>query len=110
MQVGATDEQLKAVRALIRTAQMNWDYVAANNGMGFHSPQECMRILNKAVEKAQEARVEAVRLLATYGYVKEVVYPDFSTKEKAQALNDAFIAGKGPDLLGGYKVSKASLN
>lgn len=110
MQVGATDEQLKTVRSLIRTAQMNWDYVAANNGMGFHSPQECMRILNKAVEKAQEARIEAVRLLATYGYVKEVAYPDFSTKDKAQAINKAFIAGNAPDLLGGFKVRKAALN
>ncbi len=110
MQVGATDEQLKPIRSLVRTAQMNWDYVAANNGMGFHSPQECLRVLAKAVEKAQEARVEATRLLATYGYTKPVVYPDFSTKEKAQALNNAFIAGEGPDLLGGFKVSKAALN
>lgn len=110
MQAGATDEQLKPIRQLVRTAQMNWDYVAANNGMGFHSPQECLRVLAKAVEKAQEARVEATRLLATYGYTKEVAYPDFSTKEKAQAINKAFIDGKGPDLLGGFKVSKASLN
>ncbi|MFG0248339.1 MAG: ammonia-forming cytochrome c nitrite reductase subunit c552 [Phycisphaeraceae bacterium JB051] len=110
MQAGATDEQLKPIRHLVRTAQMNWDYVAANNGMGFHSPQECLRVLAKAVEKAQEARVEATRLLATYGYTKPVVYPDFSTKEKAQAINKAFIAGEGPDLLGGFKVSKAALN
>ena len=104
MQIGVTDEQINSVRQLVRSAQMNWDYVAANNGMGFHSPQECMRILTKAIEKAQEARIQAARLLATYGYVKEVVYPDYSTKEKAQTLIKTFIAGNAPDLLNGYKV------
>ena len=104
MQIGATDEQIKPIRQLVRSAQMNWDYVAANNGMGFHSPQECMRILTKAVEKAQEARIEATRLLASYGYLKEVIYPDFSTKEKAQTLIKTFIAGNAPDLLNGYKA------
>ena len=44
MQAGADDEELTDVRKLVRRAQLRWDYVAANNGMGFHSPQECERI------------------------------------------------------------------
>jgi len=108
MQIGATDDQLKPLRALVRQAQLRWDYVAANNGMGFHSPQECMRILGAAVDQAQECRVQAARLLAKYGYTEPVDYPDFSTKDKAQAINHAFIEGGAPDLLNGFTTPAAA--
>lgn len=99
MEAGATDEELAPPRDLLRKAQLRWDYVAANNGMGFHSPQECQLALTAAVDLAHECRVECGRILAKKGYTKEVNYPDFSTKEKAEALNQAFIEGKGPKLL-----------
>lgn len=99
MEAGATDDELKTAREGVRSAQMRWDYVAANNGMGFHSPQECLRILNAAVDFAQEARVETTRVLARHGYTDEVAYPDFSTKEKAQALNKQWAEGNAPKLL-----------
>ena len=99
MEAGATDEELKKVRDLVRAAQLRWDYVAANNGMGFHSPQECQRILTAAVDQAQQCRVECARILAKKGYTGEVNYPDISTKEKAEAVNKAFIDGKPPKLL-----------
>src|SRR5690606_37921994 len=35
---GATDEQLKAARALQRKAQWRLDFIAAENSMGFHAP------------------------------------------------------------------------
>ncbi|MCC7146488.1 MAG: ammonia-forming cytochrome c nitrite reductase subunit c552 [Phycisphaeraceae bacterium] len=105
MQAGATDEELKDVRQMVRGAQMRWDYVAANNGMGFHAPQECMRILQAAVDISQECRVTCARILAKHGYTDPVRYPEFDTKEKAQALNLAFIAGQGPDLLGKQAVA-----
>jgi nitrite reductase (cytochrome c-552) len=99
MEAGASDEDLKAVRDLVRQAQLRWDYVAANNGMGFHSPHECMRVLGAAVDLAQECRVECTRILARRGYTDEVQYPDFSTKEKAQALNRLWAEGSAPKLL-----------
>ncbi len=105
MQAGATDEQLLELRQLVRAAQLRWDYVAANNGMGFHSPQECTRILGVAIDMAGQSRIAAARLLAKLGHTDPVKYPDISTKEKAQALNKAYIAGKGPDLLGRTPVA-----
>jgi nitrite reductase (cytochrome c-552) len=94
MQAGASDEELVGVRKLVRGAQLRWDYVAANNGMGFHSPEECMRILAAALNIAGQCRVECVRILARHGITKPVAYPDFDTKEKAQALMKQFVEGK----------------
>ena len=99
IQASASDEELKPIRSLVRRAQARWDYVAANNGMGFHSPQECLRVLNGAVELAGEARVESARLLARHGVTEPVRYPDYSTKEKAQALLHEINDGKLPALI-----------
>ena len=99
MQAGAGDEELAGVRKLVRSAQLRWDYVAANNGMGFHSPEECVRILAAAIDLAGQCRVECARILAKHGVTKPVEYPDFSTKEKAQTLIKPFVDGKPPKLL-----------
>ena len=96
---GASDEELAGVRKLVRGAQLRWDYVAANNGMGFHSPQECMRILAAAIDLAGQCRVECARILAKHGVSKPVEYPNFSTKEKAQSAIKPFVEGKPPKLL-----------
>jgi nitrite reductase (cytochrome c-552) len=98
-QAGASDEELAGGRKLIRGAQLRWDYVAANNGMGFHAPQECMRILAAAIDQAGQCRVECVRILARHGVTKPVQYPDFSTKQKAQSVIKPFVEGKPPRLL-----------
>jgi nitrite reductase (cytochrome c-552) len=105
MQAGASDEELKAIRTTVRKAQLRWDYVAANNGMGFHAPQECQRVLAMANDLAQEARVSATRLLATKGHLNPVIYPDISTKEAATKVLKAFKDSKDrPDLLGTGKA------
>ena len=98
-QSGASDAELAGVRKLVRHAQLRWDYVAANNGMGFHSPLECERILAAALDLAGQCRVECARILAKHGVSKPVEYPDFSTKEKAQSLIKPFVDGKPPKLL-----------
>jgi nitrite reductase (cytochrome c-552) len=98
-EAGARDEELAGVRKLVRHAQLRWDYVAANNGMGFHAPEECVRILAAAIDLAGQCRVECVRILARHGTTKPVAYPDFSTKEKAQRLIEPFVHGKPPKLL-----------
>jgi nitrite reductase (cytochrome c-552) len=100
MQAGASDEELRDARALLRRAQMRWDYVAAHNGMGFHSPQECTRLLGAAVDLAGQGRVACARLLARHGVTTPVRYPDFGSKEKAQALVQRFLDGSPPDLIG----------
>ncbi len=82
---GATDAEMKPVLALIRQAQWRWDYVAAANGVGFHSPVESGRLLGASIDRAQEARVQLSRVLAKHGVTGPVVLPDISTKAKAQA-------------------------
>jgi len=62
MAAGAGDEALAPARKLIRHGQFRWDYIAASNGMGFHSPQESMRVLGDARAKALEARLNVSRL------------------------------------------------
>jgi nitrite reductase (cytochrome c-552) len=99
MQAGATDEELSTVRKLVRNAQLRWDYVAASNGMGFHSPEECVRILAAAIDLAGQCRVECARILARHGVTKPVEYPDFSTKDKAQSLIKPFVEGTPAKLL-----------
>jgi nitrite reductase (cytochrome c-552) len=98
-QAGASDEELSDVRKLVRQAQLRWDYVAANNGMGFHSPQECMRILETSVDLAGQCRIECARILAKHGITDPAKYPDISSKEKAQAVIKQFIDGTPPKML-----------
>lgn len=85
-QLGASAEELEPVRKLVSKAQMYWDYIAANNGMGFHAPQEAARVLGKALDLGQECRLKTQQLRAAHGVTQAVEYPDISTKEKAQAL------------------------
>lgn len=89
-QAGATDEELAEVRKLVRKAQLRWDYVAANNGLGFHAPQECQRILAAAADLGQQTRIAAARILAKKGVTEPVIYPDWSSKQKAQDLIKLF--------------------
>lgn len=99
VQAGVSDADLAEVRKLLRHAQFRWDYVSANNGMGFHSPQESMRVLGDSARQAQEVRVLATRLLAGKGKIEAPVYPDISTREKAWEVAQAFVEGRDVDLL-----------
>jgi nitrite reductase (cytochrome c-552) len=46
---GATDAQLVQARAYQRRGQFMIDFVMSENSMGFHAPQEAMRILGDAI-------------------------------------------------------------
>ncbi len=59
---GATDEQLAAGRDLQRKAQWRLDYIAAENSMGFHAPQESARILGEAIDYARQGQLELTKL------------------------------------------------
>jgi nitrite reductase (cytochrome c-552) len=62
---GATDAQLKAARDLQRKAQWRLDFVAAENSMGFHAPQEAARILAEAIDYARQGELSVTRELKT---------------------------------------------
>ncbi len=81
---GATEDEMQPILWNIRHAQWRWDWVAAANGIGFHSPNEALRVLGTAIQKAEDARVQIARVLAKKGYTDEVPMPDISTKAKAQ--------------------------
>jgi nitrite reductase (cytochrome c-552) len=83
---GATEEDMKEVLQLIRHSQWRWDWVAAANSMGFHSPNESLRTLATSIDKAQDARILLARVFNKYGVSQPVGLPDFSTKEKAQQI------------------------
>ncbi len=59
---GVTDEQLKPALDFQRKAQWRLDYIAAENSMGFHAPQEAARILAEAADYARQGQVEALKL------------------------------------------------
>ncbi len=58
---GASDADLHESLELQRKAQWRLDYIAAENSMGFHAPQEAARILAEAVDFARQGQVSASR-------------------------------------------------
>lgn len=82
--LGATDDQMKAILTDIRKAQWRWDFSAASHGASFHAPIEISRVIANGIVFAQDARVKLARLLALKGVTGEIPYPDISTKAKAQ--------------------------
>jgi nitrite reductase (cytochrome c-552) len=58
---GVTDADIMAARALHRKAQWRLDFVAAENSMGFHAPQELARILAEAIDLARQGQLAAER-------------------------------------------------
>lgn len=60
-QDGATDEQLAEARELQRKAQWRLDFIAAENSMGFHAPQEAARILGEAADFARQGQIAAMK-------------------------------------------------
>jgi nitrite reductase (cytochrome c-552) len=81
---GATEKEMKDVLTLLRHSQWRWDWVAAANGLGFHSPVEALRVIGTSIDKAQQARKELALLLVRKGVGYPVKLPDISTKAKAQ--------------------------
>jgi nitrite reductase (cytochrome c-552) len=57
---GARDGDLDAARKLHRQAQWRMDFVAAENSLGFHAPQESARILAEAIDLARQAQIAAM--------------------------------------------------
>ncbi len=57
---GATDTQLAKTREFQRMAQWRLDFIAAENSMGFHAPQESARILGEAADLARQGQIVAI--------------------------------------------------
>jgi nitrite reductase (cytochrome c-552) len=61
---GATDEQLQAALEMQRKAQWRLDFIAAENSMGFHAPQEAAMVLGEALDYARQGELAALRYAA----------------------------------------------
>lgn len=59
MDRGADDKSLDEARGFQRRAAIRWDFISAENSMGFHSPQEAMRVLGEAIDYARRAVLSA---------------------------------------------------
>lgn len=60
------DETLLAeARNLHREAQLRWDFLSAENSMGFHNPEEALRILAAATDLARQAQLKAIQASGT---------------------------------------------
>jgi nitrite reductase (cytochrome c-552) len=54
---GRTDEELKQARGFQRKAQFYLDFIEAENSMGFHAPQEAVRILGESINFSRLGQV-----------------------------------------------------
>lgn len=61
------DSAIKELGELQRAAQWRLDFVAAENSMGFHAPQEMARILAESIDLSRQAEVKAVALMGGKG-------------------------------------------
>ena len=52
-----TDEQLAPARDQQRHAQFLLDFIEAENSMGFHAPQEAMRVLAISIDHTRRGQV-----------------------------------------------------
>lgn len=57
---GAGPKELAAALELQRQAQWRLDFVAAENSMGFHAPQEAARVLAEAADLARQGQISAI--------------------------------------------------
>ncbi len=59
---GATQAELGPALHLQRRAQWRLDFIAAENSMGFHAPQEAAKLLGEAIDYARQGQIATLRL------------------------------------------------
>lgn len=55
---GAAEDALAGPQTLHRQAQWRLDFVAAENSLGFHAPQEAARLLGEAIDLAHRGKID----------------------------------------------------
>ncbi len=63
LEQGIELDKLAPVHKKIRAAQLRVDFIASSNSMGFHAPQEAVRILAEAIDLGHSARLELQKIL-----------------------------------------------
>lgn len=62
----ADKAELEKARELVRKAQWFWDMVAAQNGMGFHNPDQVLNTLGRSIDMAHQAIATANKAATTH--------------------------------------------
>lgn len=62
---GVTPEQLAPALALQQKAQWRLDFIAAENSMGFHAPQEAARVLGESIDYARQGEIAVLNARST---------------------------------------------
>ena len=57
---GVDIDLLEEARWLHRESQLRWDFISAENSMGFHNPSEVLRILAASTDLARQAQIKAL--------------------------------------------------
>lgn len=83
-EAGANEDEMMPVLELIRHSQWRWDWVAAANGYGIHSPSEALRVLGTSIQKSQQASLQLTEIFRKYNIDYPIEMPDISSMQKAQ--------------------------
>ncbi len=67
---GVNADLLAEARNLHREAQLRWDFIAAENSMGFHNPEEALRILANSTDLARQAQLKAIQAAGSPGIIQ----------------------------------------
>jgi nitrite reductase (cytochrome c-552) len=71
---GSDAALLEEARSLHRQAQYMWDFISSSNSMGFHNPDEALRILRNATDLARQAQMKASQAAGDPSLLKTGVY------------------------------------
>ncbi len=77
---GADPALLDEARTLHRHAQYMWDFISSSNSMGFHNPDEALRILQNATDLARQAQMKAAQAANDPSLLATGVYDNLETK------------------------------
>ena len=71
---------LAEARTLHRHAQFMWDFISSGNSMGFHNPDEALRILQNATDLARQAQMKAAQAANDPSLLKTGIYDAMNPK------------------------------
>jgi nitrite reductase (cytochrome c-552) len=71
---------LNQARQLHRKAQFMWDFVSAENSMGFHNPEYILKILADSTNYARQAQMLAAQSVSDPTLLQTAVYDKMDTK------------------------------
>jgi nitrite reductase (cytochrome c-552) len=77
---GSDPTLLEEARTLHRHAQYMWDFISSSNSMGFHNPDEALRILQNATDLARQAQMKAAQAANDPSLLKTGVYDAMNPK------------------------------